>query len=206
MRSAATSGAILRFAAGVLGSTVAGWIAFRGEIFNIASPAFQCVTIGVVAAAILAMVRSGYTIGALRLVAAFAVLQFGATWHSGTFPALAMAAWSASIGLGVFLAATFFDLLAQLGIRFGKFLVVGPLLGGLYFAATPLASFVAGEPRGVLHSLWWNAFLGIVIGDGIGAAVEVIELVMAPPSSGPRNVIRVDPGPEAGPGTVRRSP
>jgi hypothetical protein len=195
MQSAATSGAILRFAAGVLGSTVAGWIAFRGDIFNIASPAFQCVTIGVLAAAILAMVRSGYTIGALRLVAAFALLQFGATWSSGPFPALAMAAWSASIGLGLFLASTFFDLLAQLGIRFGKFLVVGPTLGGIYFAATPLASFVAGEPQGVLRSLWWNAFLGIVIGDGIGAAVEVIELFLAPTPSDPRGVARVDPRP-----------
>jgi hypothetical protein len=185
MRSAAIPGAILRFAAGVLGSTVAGWIAFRGDIFNIASPAFQCVTIGVLAAAILAMVRSGTSTGALRLVAAFALLQFGATWSSGPLPALAMAAWSVFIGLGLFLAATIFDLLAQLGVRFGKFLVIGPLLGGIYFAATPLASFVAGEPQGVLRSLWWNAFLGIVIGDGIGAAVEVVEPLIAPTPSDP---------------------
>lgn len=195
MRSAAISGAILRFAAGVLGTTVAGWIAFRGDIFNVSSPAFQCVTIGVLAAAILAMVRSGYTVGALRLVAAFTVLWFGATWHSGPFAALAMAAWSASIGLGLFLVAVCFDLLAQLGIRFGKFLVVGPMLGGLYFAATPLASLVAGQPQGVLRSLWWNAFLGIVIGDGIGVAVEAIELFIKPTPSDPVGVARIEPDP-----------
>jgi hypothetical protein len=195
MRSAAISGAILRFAAGVLGTTVAGWIAFRGDIFNVSSPAFQCVTIGVLAAAILAMVRSGYTVGALRLVAAFTVLWFGATWHSGPFAALAMAAWSASIGLGLFLVAVCFDLLSQLGIRFGKFLVVGPMLGGLYFAATPLASLVAGQPQGVLRSLWWNAFLGIVIGDGIGVAVEAIELFIKPTPSDPVGVARIEPDP-----------
>jgi len=195
MRSAAISGAILRFAAGVLGSTVAGWIAFRGDIFNISSPAFRCISIGVLAAAILALVRSGYTAGALRLVAAFTVLWFGATWHSGPFPALAMAAWGASIGLGLFLAAIFFDLLAQLGIRFGKFLVIGPMLGGLYFAATPLSSLVAVQPQGVLRSLWWNAFLGIVIGDGVGLAVEVIELFIKPTPSGPLGVARIDPDP-----------
>jgi hypothetical protein len=195
MRSAAISRAILRFAAGVLGTTVAGWIAFRGDIFNVSSPAFQCVTIGVLAAAILAMVRSGYTVGALRLVAAFTVLWFGATWHSGPFAALAMAAWSASIGLGLFLVAVCFDLLSQLGIRFGKFLVVGPMLGGLYFAATPLASLVAGQPQGVLRSLWWNAFLGIVIGDGIGVAVEAIELFIKPTPSDPVGVARIEPDP-----------
>lgn len=195
MRSAAISGAILRFAAGILGTTVAGWIAFRGDIFNVSSPAFQCVTIGVLAAAILAMVRSGYTVGALRLVAAFTVLWFGATWHSGPFAALAMAAWSASIGLGLFLVAVCFDLLSQVGIRFGKFLVVGPMLGVLYFAATPLASLVAGQPQGVLRSLWWNAFLGIVIGDGIGVAVEAIELFIKPTPSDPVGVARIEPDP-----------
>lgn len=194
MRSVAFSGAVLRFAAGVLGTTVAGWLAFGGEIFNIASPALQCVTVGVLAATILAMVRSGYPVGALRLVAAFALLQLGATWSAGPGPALAMAAWSVFIGLSVFLAATVFDLLAQLGIRLGKFLVVGPLLGGAYFAATPLASFVANEPQGVLPSLWWNAFLGIVMGDGIGAAVEVVELFLGPTPSGPRGTeTRIEP-------------
>jgi hypothetical protein len=128
-------------------------------------------------------------------VAAFTVLWFGATWHSGPFAALAMAAWSASIGLGLFLVAVCFDLLSQLGIRFGKFLVVGPMLGGLYFAATPLASLVAGQPQGVLRSLWWNAFLGIVIGDGIGVAVEAIELFIKPTPSDPVGVARIEPDP-----------
>jgi hypothetical protein len=195
MRSGSIPGAVVRFAAGALGGTAAGWFAFRDDIFNAASPAFQCVTIGVLAAAILAMVRSGFSVGALRVVVAFALLQFGATWRLGTSSALAMAAWSVCIGLGVFLAAVVFDLLARLDIRFGKFLVVGPLLGGIYFAATPLASFVAGQPEGVLRSLWWNAFLGIVMGDGVGAAVEIVELFVKP--RGSRGVRGVEPRPEA---------
>jgi hypothetical protein len=197
MRSVAFSGAVLRFSAGVLGTTVAGWLAFGDAIFNIASPAMQCVTIGVLAAAILAMVRSGYSVGALRLVAAFALLQLGATWSAGAGPALARAAWSVFIGLSVFLAATVFDLLAQLGIRVGKFLILGPLLGGAYFAATPLASLAASDPQGVMRSLWWNAFLGIVMGDGIGAAVEAVELFIAPTPTdrGHEDVTRAEPKP-----------
>jgi len=177
---AASQGVVLRFAAGTLGSFLAGLIAFRREVFDVGNPAFQCVPMGALGAAILALSRASRPRTALQLVGAFALVQFGATWHSGWFRAAAMAAWSVAIGLGLWLVAAIYDQLARLDVRLGKFLVVGPLLGGVYFAATPLASFAAGEPDGVLRSLWWNGFLGIVLGDGLGAAVELVELFILP--------------------------
>ena len=180
MQLAASQGVVLRFAAGTVGSFLAGLIAFRGEVFDVGNPAFQCVPMGALGAAILALSRASRPRTALQLVGAFALVQFGATWHSGWFRAAAMAAWSVAIGLGLWLVAAIYDQLARLDVRLGKFLIVGPLLGGVYFAATPLASFAAGEPDAVLRSLWWNGFLGIVLGDGLGAAVELVELFILP--------------------------
>jgi len=177
---AGSQGVVLRFAAGTLGSFLAGLIAFRDEIFDVGNPAFQCIPMGALGAAILALVRASRPRPALRLVVAFALLQLGATWSAGWFPATAMAAWSVAVGLGMWLVASIYDQLAGLGVRLGKFLIVGPLLGGVYFAATPLASFTAGDADGVLRSLWWNGLLGIVIGDGLGAAVELVELFVLP--------------------------
>ena len=180
MQLAASHGVVLRFAAGTLGSFLAGLIAFRGEVFDVTNPAFQCLPLGALGAAILALSRASRPGIALQLVAAFALVQFGATWQAGWFRATAQAAWSVAIGLGLWLVAAIYDQLARLHVRLGKFLVVGPLLGGVFFATTPLASLAAGEPDGVLRSLWWNAFLGIVLGDGLGAAVELVELFILP--------------------------
>jgi hypothetical protein len=170
-------GGTLRFAAGTLGGILAGALAFQWQVFDFKNPASQCVTMGALASAILALVRTSRHVQAVRLVGAFAVLQLGIWWSHGPFPAVGMAVWSAFVGLGMCLIALIFDRLAHMNVRLGKFLVAGPLLGGIYFAATPLLSFV--DPQDVLRALWMNAFLGIVIGDGTGLAVEIVELFVA---------------------------
>jgi hypothetical protein len=188
MRLSASYGVLLRLAAGTLGAFVAGWIAFRDQIFDLSNPAFQCIPIGALAAAILALVRTSRPVPAIRLVGAFALLQFGVAWSSGPWSAAITATWSVVLGLGMWLVASIFDQLARLNVRLGKFLIVGPLLGGVYFVATPLASLAAAQPGNVMKSLWWNGFLGIVIGDGVAAAVEVVELFIVPRSAAPAEI------------------
>lgn len=188
MQPSGSYGVLLRLAAGALGAFLAGLIAFRQQIFDLSSPAFQCIPMGALGAAILALVRTSRPVPAIRLIGAFALLQFGLAWSSGPWSAVIMAAWSVVVGLGMWLIASIYDQLARVNVRFGKFLIVGPLLGGVYFAATPLASLAAGQSDYVLKSLWWNGFLGIVIGDGVAAAVEVVELFIVPKSAAPAEI------------------
>lgn len=170
-------GGTLRFAAGTVGGILAGILAFQWQVFDFENPASQCVTMGALASAILALVRTSRPVQAVRLVGAFAMLQLGIAWTLGPFPAVAQAVWSTFVGLGMCLVALIFDRLARMNVRLGKFLVAGPLLGGIYFAATPLLSFV--QSQDVVRALWMNAFLGIVIGDATGLAVEIAELFVA---------------------------
>ncbi len=188
MQSSGSYGVVLRLAAGTLGAFLAGLIAFRQQIFDVSSPAFQCIPMGVLGAAVLALVRTSRPVPAIRLVGAFALLQFGLAWSSGPLSALIMVAWSVVVGLGMWLVASIFDQLARLNVRLGKFLIVGPLLGGIYFAATPLASLAGGQGQGLMKALWWNGFLGIVIGDGVAAAVEIVELFLVPKSVAPAEI------------------
>ena len=70
-----------------------------------------------------------------------------------------------------------YDLLAREGYRLGKFLLMGPLLGGVYIAATPVTAIWGITPSESLTKLVLNCFLGIVIGDGVGLGAEAAELI-----------------------------
>jgi hypothetical protein len=168
---------ILRFWAGSLGGILLGWVAFRGAVFNPALPAFQCVTIGSIAALMLTVVRGGRMTHGVALIGAFGLLHVGLYWREG-WPQLATATAAAVfMGFGLFLAAVVFDALARRGVRVLKFLVVGPLLGGIYFAISPLAQW--GQMAGTegYAQLFLNLYLGVIIGDGVGLGVELIELL-----------------------------
>jgi hypothetical protein len=62
-------------------------------------------------------------------------------------------------------------------MMFGKFLILGPLIGGLYLALTPLVEFHALTSSSVMWILLEHVLLGVVIGDGAGLGVEVAELL-----------------------------
>jgi hypothetical protein len=173
---------LLRFWAGTAGSILLGVAAPFIRVLQAGSPAFQCVTVGALAAGILALVRAKRAGQALILVGAFALVQFGLHWATGIVPAVVMVCWSLFIGGGLFLVAVVFDRVADMGYRFGKFLLAGSMLGGIYLAATPLAGMAGGSGGQVLRSLWWNTYLGIVIGDGVGLGVELIELLPIEPA------------------------
>ena len=80
----------------------------------------------------------------------------------------------------LFLIAIVYDQLAHRGIKIGKFLLVGPLLGGLYLGLTPLSDFQTMNVLDPSQSWLFNAFLGVVIGDGVGAGFEITELLLGP--------------------------
>jgi hypothetical protein len=170
--------ATLRFAAGTLGSIAAGYAVYRGGVFHPGARPFQCVTVGALMAAVLALVRGGRPGPALGVVGGFGLLQIGLVWHKGWPRAFTGFASNVIAAAGIFVAAVIFDLLARRGLRFGKFLVNGPLLGGIYVAVTPIAGL--GLPaRGavMVSSLLENLWLGILIGDGVGLGVELAELI-----------------------------
>jgi hypothetical protein len=79
------------------------------------------------------------------------------------------------------LLALVYDALARQGFRIGKFVLMGPLLGGLYVAATPVTLLQGTTTVDAEHSmttLLLNCFLGIVIGDGVGLGAEIAELFL----------------------------
>ena len=141
-------------------------------MFQIHSPQFQCVTIGVFVAALLALVRSSRGGLALVLACAFALFRLGLIRSEG---------WLAGLtGLvqagGFLLAVLIFDQLARRGILFGKFLVFGPLIAGVFLAAAPMAQFHDLTRSNALPLVIQQLFIGLVVGNGVGFGMELADL------------------------------
>jgi hypothetical protein len=163
---------ILRFAFGLSGGVGLSFLLFRQAIFDPRSPVFECLTASVVLAAILALLRSDRQTQAGALVVALALLRLGFAQSQGWTVALA----GVLLTGGFYLIALIFDLLARRGVLFGKFLVVGPLLGGVYLATTPLASFFTVTGSDVMPYLMRHVFLGLMVGDAVGLGAEVADM------------------------------
>jgi hypothetical protein len=164
---------LLRFGLGVVVVIAAGLAAFRLAIFDSSVPAFHVVTIGPLLAALLALARSDRIGSAVGVAALFALGRLGFASSEGWAGPLA----SVALVAGALVTSVLFDALARYGIRFGKFLVLGPLLAGLYVAVTPLAEFgqLVGSELQVTLLRW--AFLGVLIGDSTGLGVELADLL-----------------------------
>jgi hypothetical protein len=168
---------MLRFAAGGVLSVLAGMAIFPDTVFDLMNPTSQCVTVGLLAAGILALVRVRRPAAALGLIVANALLQLAVSWKHGAAPAFFETTWSLLMGGGIFLAAVIYDGLAARNIRFGKFMVLGSMCAGAYFAATPVALLGHGLQHPVGAELTLNAFLGLIIGDAVGLGMELVELL-----------------------------
>lgn len=127
---------------------------------------------GGLAAAMLAAVRLSRHDLALVLVVAFGVARLGLAGAKGW----AVASSGIILAAGIYLLALIFDMLGQRGVAFGKFLIVGPLLGALYVALTPLAEYHFLTTNGVTRTLMSRALLGLIVGDAVGFGVEAVEL------------------------------
>ena len=162
----------LRFGIGLTAVTVSSALIFRSTVFLPSSPMFRCLTAGAMLAGILALMRSDRLSQAGALAVAFALLRLGFAHSQGWAAAVAGAF---EVG-GLYLIALIFDLLARRGILFGKFLVLGPMLGGVYLATTQLAVLFDITGVDLLPTLMRYVFLGLLIGDTVGFGVEVADL------------------------------
>jgi hypothetical protein len=165
---------ILRFAFGLSVGVGVSFLLFRQAIFDPRSPVFECLTASVILAGILALFRSDRQTQAGALAVAVALLRLGFAQSQGWTVAMA----GVMLTGGIYLIALIFDLLARRGILFGKFLVVGPLLGGVYLATMPLESFFTVTGSDLMPYLMRHVFLGLIIGDAVGVGVEVADMWM----------------------------
>lgn len=166
------SAILVRFWLGSLGSFAAGLFVFGRRIFDPLEEGFYCITVGTLAAGVFTLIRVSRAGQALVLVTFFALLQ-GVL--AGWLPAFA----GLVLGVGALLVGLIFDLLARRGFWFGKFLISGPLLGGVFLAAAPIAEFDTLTAPGAARTLLEHVFVGVLIGDGVGLGVELADLVAA---------------------------
>lgn len=166
------------WAAGTVSTIAAGAIVFGGAIFVPGRPPYQCIAAGILVAGVLAAVRVARPGLALALVAGWVALHLGAAIELGWPRILARPGWCVAIGLGACVTAAVFDRLAVHGYAFGKFLIAGPMLSGVWLSATPMLLLGDGERERLLAEFLMNALLGLVIGDGAGFGVEAAEWVL----------------------------
>ena len=179
-------GALLRFVLGTAASVVAGFVLFRGEVWNPDGPWFQCITVGALVAGAIALMRVGRTSEALSLSTAFALVHIGYAWTLPPARAVAESMWGIVLAGGVFLSAVIFHRLAEEGYRFGKFVLLGPLVAGVYMAATALILVGRGRQEDATGLLVQYVFVGLVLGDAVGLGVELAEIVPSVGGERPR--------------------
>jgi hypothetical protein len=169
------TGTFTRFWAGLGSGIVVGWVVFRGAVFLPDQPEFQCITVGALLAGILALVRLTGVGHALTVVLAYGAMRslLGpfASWKAGLSGIL--------LGLGILIVSLIYEELARSGLRFGKFLIVGPLLGGVYLAVSPIADFDDLSVLNAAHYFVFQFLLGFVIGDGVAFGIEVMDRFVA---------------------------
>jgi len=169
------SGFLTRLLLGWSGAVAAGLVVFRGAVFAPGDLPFQCVTAGALCAAMLALVRTSRHGVALLLIAVVGLGRYGLAGSTGWLPGTG----GFLLAAGAYLVAVIFDLLARGGLALGKFLLVGPLVGGLYLALTPITEFHTLTSDDVTRTLLLRFLLGLILGDGAGLGVELAELPAA---------------------------
>lgn len=162
-----------RFGTGLVACVGAGYLAFRGAIFRADTEAFQVLTLGILAAAILALGRTGRWWHAMAVATGYGVFRLGWATTEGWVPSSA----GLVLGFGMVAVALIFELLGR-KMLFGKFLVIGPLVGGVFLAAAPLEGFRDFALVDAAAQYMRFAFLGLIIGDGVGLGVEVADLFL----------------------------
>jgi hypothetical protein len=165
----------VRFLSGLAGSVLAGWVIFRWAVFDPGVPAFHCLTVGALVAGVLAAVRLSLHGVAVILVVVFGMGRLGLLGSMGWLYALS----GLVLAAGVYLIALIFDMLGKKGLVFGKFIIVGPLLAGIYLALVPMVEFHLLTSNGVLRVLIVQAAVGLLVGDGAALGIEIAELPSA---------------------------
>ncbi len=177
--------AVIRLGAGTVAGAGAGLVAFL-LLFRVAGvpgplPWGHVLLVAIMSSAILALVHAERHETAVLLIVAVAGLQCalavgargrpGWTWTD----AVLSTAGSVVLGGALFAASVIWDRLASAGIGPSKSLFLGPLIGGACLAVTPLTRPSASAAE-IIPALWMGAFLGMVVGDGVGLGVELADL------------------------------
>lgn len=166
------AGLAARTLAGAGGSALAGYLVFGASMFRPDQLGFRCLTIGTLTAAVFALMRTSRHVQAAVLAVAYGLFQLGLARSVGWIAASS----GLVLGCGVLLVGLIFDLLARRGLLLGKFLITGPLLAGVYVAATPLAEFHDLTTANALPQILRSAYVALLIGDGVGLGVELADL------------------------------
>lgn len=164
---------LLRFWAGVLGAAGGGLIVYRLEIFDPLSPAFKTLTMGSTFAGLLALWRSSARGHALALGVGYALFCLGFVNAYGWLSAVS----GTAVGAGLIASTMVFDRLAE-RIPFGKFILIGPMVGGLLFAVTPMMEFQDLVPLGAINAMTAYGQLGWIIGTGVAIGIEFSDLML----------------------------
>lgn len=169
---------VARTLAAATGATAVAALLFGRAVLTPGTLASQAPSHGLLGGAIFAFVRAGRPGAALVLACVNGGVQGylstatgGRGWSDGFLVLL--------VGCGMTVTAIVFDELARSGLRIGKFLVVGVLLGGVHLAIGPV-QLLLNRPLGPgagMGGLLATAMMGLLIGDGIGIGVELVELV-----------------------------
>jgi hypothetical protein len=169
------AGILLRFWLGLLGAVAGGLVLYRLEIFDPLSPAFKTLTLGSTFAGMLALWRSSARGHAVALAAGYALFCFGFVNSYGWMVAFS----GVAVGTGLLAITMTFGRLAG-RIPFGKFLFIGPMVGVLLFAATPMMEFRDLIPLGAINAMMAYGQLGWILGSGVAIGVEASDWVLRP--------------------------
>jgi hypothetical protein len=157
---------------GTLTATGFAYATFGQRALSPRHAAFECFLLGALTAAMLSLVIKGRGGTAALLIPASALLRLAFGPDNGWRTAIS----ALLIAAGVLLVALVFDRLGRMGVRFGKFLVAGPLLGGVCLAVAPLSQFDSLSVYDSFDPLMIQLLAGIVVGDGAGLGVELATL------------------------------
>jgi hypothetical protein len=167
------TGFLSRFWFGLAFGVLNGFVVFRWSVFRPDEDAFECLVAGALLAGAVSLVRLRRHSQALALGLVYGAFRLAFAPDGRLSAGLA----GLLIGLGAFLVAVVYDDLARYGLRFGKFLIVGPLLGGAFLAVAPLSQLDQLTVYNAVHPLLYQGALGIVVGEGVGLGVELVELL-----------------------------
>jgi hypothetical protein len=167
---------LIHFGAGIAGGSAACVLAFRTLDALPSLQASQIIFTGLLLAICLTIVRTINPAVGVVLCVIFALGRLGLLELNGSVQMFSMLFTDLVLGLGAMLIAVIFHLLAESGLKLGKFLLVGPLVGGLFVATTMINEFFSPRPGDPLIAILIGVFLGAVVGNGVSLGVELVEL------------------------------
>jgi len=135
-----------------------------------------CLAAGALASGMFAFVRGGQAVQAAALGAGAVSFQLAGLWHQGPLPALTAAAGNLVEAGGIAGAAVVFHLLAERGVRLGKALLTGPMVGVAFAAAAPATQMGTASGEGALRPLLVGGVIGLIVGESVSLGLEAGEL------------------------------